>query len=172
MKKLVALVALAALAGTASAGTIIVTFDPLVSFIGVGDTGTVDVVADIPATDPVLGWGLDLDIVTPAVAELIGISIPAPWTQVFGIDGDGFGGVTFPTGIWGDDITLATLTFRGLTVGTTDIHVSATEGDLTEGFAVDPTGFAQFVAPCGVIVTPEPASILLALAGLLLIRRR
>jgi len=166
-------VALAALAGPATAGVIVVTFDPLVAYISpVGGTALVNVVADIPADSPVLGWGLDLDIVNPAIAALVGVSIPAPWTQVFG-DPDGIGGLAFPTGITGNDVVLATLTLQGLAVGTTEIHLSATEGDLTEGFALDPTGFGTFVAPCGVvIVTPEPASlVLLALAGLVVRRR-
>jgi len=167
------LVALAALAGPATAGVIVVTFDPLVSFIApVGGTAQVNLVADIPADSPVLGWGLDLDIVNPAVAALVNVSVAAPWTQVSG-DGDGLGGLAFPNGVTGNDIVLATLTLQGLSQGTSLMMVSATQGDLTEGFALDPTGFGLFVAPCGaVVVTPEPATlVLLAVAGFMVRRR-
>ena len=168
-KCIVCTLAVGLLVGTAAADPIVVTFDAPTTYINVGDSGTVDIVADIPADSPVLGWGLDVNF-DPAIVALTNVMVDMPWTQVSG-DGDGLGGIVFPTGIYGQ-VTLATLTFDAIGAGISGLDVSVTMGDLNEGFALDPIGFGDWYSVAGEIITPEPASLtLLALAGLLIRRR-
>lgn len=168
--------------GTASADPITVGFVQQNSTIPTpGGTVNVDIVADIPENTAVVGWGLDLSIVNAAIANLTGAVVATPpWDAVTAPDGDGLAGLapTPPgTGIWGNAVILATLTFTGLMEGTTAIALSNTPGDLNEGFAIDPLlggGFATVNYVGGTVtVLPEPTSLgLLALAGLLALRRR
>ena len=84
---------------------------------------------------------------------------PAPMAMVSAVWG-------FPDSVYGTDVVLATLTFQGLSVGTTNLDLSVTTGDNTEGFYLDPTGTAAWTYTTGSITVPEPASMtLLALCG-------
>lgn len=151
---------------------VVVRFDPANKVVGFGETFTVDIVADV--TDAVLGWGLDLTIVNAAVVSLNGSpSVGALWDGAATADGDGLVGLSFPGSVVGNDILLATLSFSAIGVGDTDLLASVSGGDLTEGFALDPTGFAEITYEAGhVTVTPEPATvILLGLGGLGILKR-
>lgn len=163
--------------GLASASAeIIVGLDPSDSVIpNVGGTAAVDIVADIPETEPVLGWGLDLAADDPSIADWTLISIGPLWDAVATPDGDGLGGLAFPDSVWGSNVLLATVEFTGFALGMTPLNLSDNyPDDLTEGFALDPTGFAQVTyLPGTITVVPEPAALsLLALGGLLALRRR
>lgn len=89
-------------------------------------------------------------------------------------DGDGLAGAVFPAGLTGD-LLLATLTFQAIGAGATEVGASATPGDLTEGFPLDPSGFDADVSFTSARVeVPEPGlPVILALAALTqLLRRR
>jgi outer membrane receptor protein involved in Fe transport len=161
---------------------ITVSFDPTDSTI-LTPAGNVQVniVADIPQSDAIIGWGLDLGVANPALVSWNLVSIGPSFVPFTGPDGDGLGGVvpTPPgTSLWGTGILLATVQFNGLGfAGVTGISLSdSNPSDLSEGFALDPDvgGFAAVTyMPGTVTVLPEPASFgLLALAGLALLRRR
>jgi hypothetical protein len=142
----------------------------------VGNTADVEIRADF--TDAIVGWGLDLNVDFPGVANVTGIAIGPLWDTVSSIDGDDLAGLAdpfaHPGGIGpGTDILLATLTFTANAVGTTPISLSVSAGE-DEGFALwdlsgnDVVNFAN-----GTVTVPEPASLaLVALGALTLVRRR
>jgi len=138
-----------------------VRFDPPHEVVPTGTLFDVDLVADI--AQPVVGWGLDLSITNPTIAALIGISAYGPsWTPAYAPDGDWLAGLAFPNSVAGNDVLLATLTFVAGDLGQTDLLASYTLTDMTEGFPLDPTGFAQVTfQPGRITVTPEPATLLL-----------
>jgi len=159
--------------------TIVVSFNPASQFVDIGaGFTTVDIVADIPETDAIIGWGLDLGLTGTSVGfdpVLYPPTIGPLFTPAFAPDGDGLVGLVPPPGtVFGTGIVLATVLLTLDDLGTTYLDASYTPGDwpdLTEGFMTE-FGFAdvQFVQG-SVTVTPEPASlVLLALVGLL--RRR
>ncbi len=158
---------------------VIVRFDPPTQTVDVNDVFTVDLVADI--TTPVVGWGLDVDLSVPTIASTFAAPIVVfpPWIAAAAADGDGLAGLADPFAptngsVSGTGILLATLTFQADAQGTTDLLMSTTPGDLTEGFPLDPTGFASITfEPGQVTVIPEPTALLpLVCAGLMLLRSR
>lgn len=167
---------LVGLAVAPATANILVGFSPQDSYVPIGGGPFyVDIVADFGDED-IAGWGLDLDIANPLIADLEGtIEIGPLWTPASDGDMDGLGGVAFPNPITGDDILLARVYFNPLALGTTAIDLSDDyPADITEGFALFPTGFATVDYIGGSItVTPEPCTLsLLALGGLALLRRR
>ncbi len=140
----------------------------------VGESFDVQIVADIP--DAVLGWGLDFGVAMPGVATVTGVQITDPWLSATAADGDELAGVAFPNSVTGSHVLLATVTLEALAEGSTDLFVSDDyPADLTEGFALDPNGFASVeYRPAVVSIVPEPASIgtLGTLAVLAYLRRR
>ena len=154
---------------------ITVSFCPVNSWTTVGGTVAVDIVADIPEDDAILGWGLDLTIDDPSIASWTLNSIGPMFDAIVGNpDGDLLGGlVPQPGNVWGTGVVLATIDFLGLNLGMTDLFLGDTPSDPTEGFALDPTGFAMVNYMPGTLeVIPEPAAlVLLAVAGLLIRRR-
>ncbi len=157
-------------------GDIVVRFDPPDKTVGLGDVFTMDIVADI--TDPVLGWGLDLSIVDPTIVSTVGApAIDATWFAVpFNPDGDGLAGLAFPNSVSGNGVLLATMTFSADALGETDLLLSTTAGDLTEGFPLDNRGFGTInFEPGHVTVIPAPGAVLLGIIGMgmiALVKRR
>lgn len=166
------LVAALALAPAASA-TVTVYFSPALATIPeVGQTTVVDIVADFDA--PIAAWGLDLSIADTLIASQLGApTLGAGWDSVFTPDGDGLAGLSFPLGIGGTGVVLATITFIGNAEGSTGISLGITPTDETEGFGYELGGLADVTfVPGTVEVLPEPASLtLLGLAALALRRR-
>ena len=152
-----------------------VSVEPAGKIVNLGDTFTLDLVADIPDTDPTFGWGLDLVIDLPGVISVVGSPVlGSSWDPpAESGDGDGLAGFVFPDGIWGDDILLATVTFHADALGGTSVCPDYTIGDENEGFALDPTGFATLILNCGyVTVIPEPGTIALFMLGAAALLRR
>lgn len=170
MRKRIWLAGLLAFGTARSADALVVdvTLTPSASSVAVGDSVTVDLVmlATLEAGDSVQGvlaWGLDLTLSELLVAA-VGTPVLGPsWIPFVTPDGDGLGGVALE-GLAGTHL-LATLTLEGLAPGVVQIGLRRTANDLTEGFALDPTGFASILNLQGgnLTIVPEPASALLLL---------
>lgn len=164
-----------ALATPAQAGSIgpdvFVRVVPASQTVDLGAEFSVDIVADFDV--PILGWGLDLDFDTGALTESVGSPVIGPdWIPVSSADGDGLAGAAFPSGIMGTDILLATVTLTAGALGLFDLVLGTTPGDLTEGFAIDPTGFGVPEYTDGEVLVPEPSTAALLLVGLVVLGRR
>ena len=167
-------VAVAALMSAAPAfGTVTLSFVAQNTTIpSVGGFANVEIRADF--TEPILGWGLDLNVDDPGVADLDSFTIGPAWDPVLSsLDGDLLGGTAFPGPVGpGSNILLATLTFEAFGIGVTPISLSIS-GDEDEGFAIDPSGLDSVVFAEGTIRVPEPAALtLLALGAVAVLRRR
>jgi hypothetical protein len=153
-----------------------VSVDPAAQFVSgpYPTTAVVNILADIPEEDAILGWGLDLDLAGPPTVSFtaLDVAIGPLFDAAFAPDGDGLAALVQPPAlVWGNDILLATITLAVDTpLGTEFLTPGATLGDLTEGFITE-LGFAATAYTPGALYVPEPASlVLLALVGLL--RRR
>ena len=160
------------LAGTVAWANVTVRFEPASLTVDPGTIFSVAIVADIP--QPVVGWGLDLNIQNPAVVSVAAApSIGPPWVSAYAPDGDGLAALAFPSSVSGTGIVLATISLSAGAVGDTELWISVTPGDLSEGFALDPTGFDTFTVQPGHVKVPEPSTIaLLGLAALGVALRR
>jgi len=171
---------MALLAVPASAGIIQVWVDPVYQEVPLGaGTAVVSLYANIPAENPLTGWGMDLGIggdmnVSFGPADVV---IGPLFDAAAAPDGDGLAGLVAPPGfVFGPNVLLATITLtlnaEGLaTLNPGDSNPFPGLGpDFTEGFSNE-VDWVEVVYTGGSILVPEPASlILLALAGL--IRRR
>jgi len=162
----------------ADASLVVTRFDPPSQTVVLGTNFTVNIVADIDM--PVVGWGLD---VVPAIPGFVSLTttpaIGTDWLSAFAPDGDGLAGLASPLpptngSVSGTGIVLATLSFSADAIGATSLVASITPGDQTEGFALDPTGFATVTfQPGQVTVVPEPSTTaFLLIAGVLALHRR
>ena len=146
---------------------------PEVDTAAIGEDFEVLILADF--TEPILGFGIDIDF-DPAVIDWADDPIIGDlWDPVFAPDGDLLAGLAPPTGLVGNDILLASLLFEGVGVGVTEINVSVTLDDLTEGFVLRVGGFDDFQVTPDDVIVPEPSSALLAVAALAVVaalRRR
>ena len=160
------------LAAAAVSANVTVRFEPASLTVDPGTIFSMAIVADIP--QPLVGWGLDLTIQNPAVVSVHAApSIGPLWVSAYAPDGDGLAGLAFPSSVSGIGVVLATISLSADAAGETDLWISVTPGDLTEGFALDPTGFDTFTVEPGHVKVPEPSTIaLLGLATLVVARRR
>lgn len=167
---LICVTTIALLAGVSASADVVVWLDPPSPTVSVGETVTVDIMAEF--VDPVMAWGLDLTIAEPTVASLTQIAIGSEWDATDTLDEDGLAGMRFPTGV-GGQVLLATLTFEGLAIGETALNLSSGPEE-DEGFLLE----AGYVAATGdftgatLTVVPEPATLLLAVGFIVLARRR
>jgi len=157
---------------------IVLKFNPTDIEVPVCSIFSVNLLADIPADEAILGWGLDL-LYDNTQMRLDSLTIGSNWDQTTGgIDLDGFGGLStdFPSLIAGTDILLATFDFHCLDIGFSMLDLSVTLGDLTEGFVLPGGDFAKWsYTSANITQTPEPATLFLVgtgLAGLVAARRR
>jgi hypothetical protein len=166
-------VLLGLLVGPALAGTIDVYVVPASQSVDISaGTATVQLVADIPVTDPLIGFGLDLDLIGTSVTYG-GAVVDGVFDPAYAPDGDGLAGLTrIPPGyIAGNGIVLATITLNLVDLGITQLMPGYTVGDVFEGL-MTPAGLATGAFHAGQIeVTPEPAALALLGLGLLLRRR-
>ncbi len=174
-----ALLLIVSSAGASLVTDVVVRFDPPIQTVNINDVCTVDLIAD--NTAPVVGWGLDVGLSVPSIASIFtapAVAFP-PWVAAAAVDGDDLAALADPLAptngsVSGTGILLATLTFQADAQGTTDLLAGTTPGDLTEGFPLDPTGFATLsFEPGQVTVIPEPGTLgSLLCAGLMLMRSR
>jgi len=154
--------ALATLSLNPAPGTVIVNDRVIVP---VGETFEVEIFGDLSL--PIVGFGLDAEH-DEALLLLSQTLVGPSWTPVASADGDDIAGLAILPGISGNTL-LATLTFEGLMPGLSDLTLSLTLGDPTEGFALPTPGEfddVDFGLPLEVRVIPEPASAALLVAGL------
>lgn len=146
-----------------------VSFDVSQTTVAVGGTLDVQVLADL--SEPIAGWGFDLLFDEGLLSQTGPPTIGLDWMGVPAGDGDGLAGAAFPGGISGDAVLLATITLQADAIGTSVLSFGTTEGDLTEGFVLDPLAGSGFdtmasVAPLFINVIPEPGTGLLVGTGL------
>jgi len=164
------------LVSPALAGTINVYLVPASQSVNISaGTAMVNIVADIPQSDPLIGWGLDLSLVGTSVTYG-GATVGAAFDAAYAPDGDGLAGLTTvsparPNGeIYGDGIVLAQVSLNLVELGITQL-VPGYDDPVFEGL-MTPAGFATAAFTPGQIeVTPEPAALALLGLGLLLRRR-
>ncbi len=128
-----------------TAEAVMVYLSPSSTDIHVGDIFTVDILADIDTTEPVLGWGLDIQNPSGLLTQITSPLIGSTWFPASGLDGDGLAGLAFPTPVTGDQVLLASLNYQANNTGIADLIPSYTPGDFTEGFLLAPPnlGFAS-----------------------------
>jgi hypothetical protein len=130
------------------------------------------VLADIPLADAIVGFGFDQIIVTPEGLTYLGFTAGPLFSPVASTpDGDGIAGLVLPpTTVYGTNVLLGTLHYTWTTGSWVGLGI--TPGDLTEGFALPGVGQFAEVTFNGPFI-PEPATmLLLALGGLIVVRRR
>ena len=157
------------LTASAAQATLVVSFDPSTTDVSVGDTFTVDVLANADFAGAFLGFdiGFNLD----ADTTILGSGFAAPGAAFFDVAGfvDNFPFLPLP--ISGADILLATLTFTATSAGDLMLDVDA-------GSFSGILGFVQFESEALNITVSEvsaPATLglfAIALVGLVSIRRK
>ena len=161
-------------------------FAPASSNVSLNDAFSVDLIADIPANEAINSWGLDLAF-DAAVLSLDSFTKAPIWTGGLGscsLDNDEICGNAMVPSISGIS-TLGTFNFTAVGVGSTALDLSATAGDITEGFRLSIAGIPIVIpdwdyTPGQVNVrpaspVPEPAVLALmvfGLAGLGMVRRK
>jgi len=188
---IIAVFIFSAVISVADAAVVGVTASADKPLVGVGETGTLTVFAELMpghtgAGNGIFGWDVDVRIADPTIIELLPAMLvlpPGVWTSnamtsspgapmPWGLD------AIYDTGEGADDLGLAgqvelfSIQYRGLADGVTTLSV---EADMTSGADfvtwLGETGGDYSSASVGITI-PEPATMgLLGLGGLLLLRR-
>ena len=173
-KRLLAMTTLLTLVTTAHAG-ISISFDPSDTTVGVGEFFTVDILADIPTADAIVGWGMDVGFDSFILGHnaLTDVAIDPAFTALPTLDGDFLAaglGPSFPPAppVSGTNVRLATLTFEALSVGITTLNGGFTTTDATEGFVQTGGRTITDVAfgAANINVVPAPHAMLIGTIGL------
>ena len=156
---------------------IIVSFDPTPADVHVSDTFFVDLIADIPDTEAINHWGLDLAF-DSSVLTLNSFTKSPLWSGGLGLcslDGDEICGNALVPSIAGIS-SLGTFSFTAIGLGTTSLDLSVTAGDTSEGFKLSaagiPVGIREWDYSAGLVNVgpavhvPEPAILTLLALGL------
>jgi hypothetical protein len=148
-------------AGQASADMIFVDMLPSQEQVDINETFEVTIQADI--TRELLGFGFDM-MYDENVVQVENVSFPDTVLPLPTRDGDGLAAVGFNNNrlgeLIGDDITLATVTFRGITAGVSAISMDYTISDPSEGFPEKGDSFATLnINPGLVRVGPAPQEV-------------
>ncbi len=131
---------------------------PLSSSVTVGKINRLSLY--INASEPIVGWGVDLDVSDPAAMSIVSISSPLGWVSVSETsDGDGLAAIAFPASVAGNNIFIASITYQALKAGSFTVSVSVTAGDSGEGFVLAAGGFspATFAVPLSLTFDPSGA---------------
>jgi PEP-CTERM motif len=174
----------------ASATLITVGFDPSSSIIHNGNTFTMDLIANVDSSSPIISFVLDIAF-DPTILDVVSAEVPinqslgfagqtlSPFFELDNTNGliNNLGGFVFPSpfgpGQLSGLLTLATLTFEAGTLGTTSITPIINQFDPTEGFGLPwpPGGLVPFdeitLNTGAVTVVPEPCTLFLVGAGLI-----
>lgn len=110
------LAASALVVSTTSVSALSVYFDPLNTTIGVGQSFTLNMRANASQSEAILGWDFDV-LFDSAQVAYGGGTVGGQWFPVLSVDGGGLAGLAFPEPVYGDNILLATLSFRCLGPG-------------------------------------------------------
>ncbi|HEX5065659.1 MAG TPA: cohesin domain-containing protein [Myxococcota bacterium] len=155
------LLALASLSWAAPAPAAVIAYVTAPANVGIGAQFDVELRATLG--DPVVGWGLDLGF-NPSVVQKVSTTVGPDWLAVSASDADGLAGISL-TGLTGDR-RLAVVRFQAIALGSTSFVLSDTMADLSEGFALDPSGFASVQYQSATVqVVPEPGTALLVALG-------
>ena len=155
------LLALASLLWAAPAPAAVIAYVTAPASVGIGAQFDVELRATLG--DPTIGWGLDLGF-NPSVVQKVSTTVGPDWLAVSASDGDGLAGISL-TGLSGDR-RLAVVRFQAIALGSTSFVLSDTMADLSEGFALDPSGFASVQYQSATVqVVPEPGTALLVALG-------
>jgi hypothetical protein len=164
------------LVSPALAGIIDVSISPAIQNVPLSNgTTTVQLVANIPADDPLIAYSIDLIIIGASATWNPAATVVGPgFDAAFHHDNDGVSGIVHvpPGSISGNGVVLATLGFNLVGLGATTVSPGITEGDPFEGLTTVGLDFAPHTLHAGVInVIPEPATLALLGLGMLLRRR-
>jgi len=152
---------------TPPAEAVSLSFSPTTGTVGVGQQISFDLIADIGAEEPVVGFDINLDF-DPTIVFLTNVVFGSNWSDYGSWSGSNLTSLAFPDPITGNGV-LATLTFNGALMGST--FLSVTFDGLDQGFALETPGdfAAVSVQDAYVSTVPEPASVAMFLSGLLVL---
>jgi hypothetical protein len=169
------LLALAATLSISAAQAQSLSLTPSTKSVKVGDTFSIDVVADGFA-NPITGGGFNLEF-APTILRLDSVSVPSSWFFRSGglidaasgtVSDVSFGTISSPPS--GTFLT-ATLNFSAIAEGTSALKLMASGPQpFFEDLAQEPLPVSFRTGSITVTSVPEPSSIALALAGVLLVR--
>jgi hypothetical protein len=153
--------------------SIVVSFVPSATTVQAGETFTVDIVANIPASMALVSWGMDASFDSSILGHdpLADVAIGSAFTPAQGLVGDGDGLLAVALApdppVSGTSVVLATLTFTALQVGMTDLVGELPEGAPFAGFfALGGTAIPVTFEGAVVAVVPLPPAVLLGGLGL------
>lgn len=174
MRRLLSVLAAVLLWGGVAQATVALHFTPGTKNVAVGSTFTMDLRADVPSADALVGWGATL-LYDPSLVRLDGVSFGPLWDSALYAGGDTLVTLLLPSptspdpGASGQELQLAQLTFSCLGLGTSGLGLSIDPLDPIQGFMKFDGNYAELEIVDGVInqvAVPEPGTLLLLLTGM------